>query len=134
MYRVRVSFTSIRGVARRVEASVRAICLRLYLLYSVACQPIYIGLDSAFTSRATGTRPEEHRRAARFSHDKCAINFCETAPSRPARFMRARTLSVLLHGGVTSFVHVALVKWDAAFLHKGAIVISRNLENTYLDG
>lgn len=58
---IRVSFTSIRGAARR---GVRTACLRLYLLYSVACQPIYIGLDSAFTSRATGTRPEDHRRVA----------------------------------------------------------------------
>ena len=38
--------------------------------YSVVCQPIYIGLDSAFTSQATGTRPEEHRD----SHDRNVIN------------------------------------------------------------
>jgi len=48
----------------------------LYLLYSVACQPIYIGLDSAFTSRATGIRaPRGARRA-------CAdYYFRETAKS-----------------------------------------------------
>ena len=45
-------------------------CLRLPVIPWL-CQPIYIGLDSAFTSQATGTRPEEHRD----SHDSNVINW-----------------------------------------------------------
>jgi len=47
----------------RARSRRAAVFKALYLLYSVACQPIYIGLDSAFTSRATGirARPEERR-------------------------------------------------------------------------
>lgn len=135
--RVRFSFTSIRGAARWGEARARAICLRLYLLYSVACQPIYIGLDSAFTSRATGTRPEEHRRAARFSLTiSVRLIFAKLHPrARQARFTRARARPSPSSSTLELrrlLVHVALVKRDAAFLHKGAIVISCNLENAYL--
>ena len=63
-----------------VNAAFKATC------YSVVCQPIYIGLDSAFTSQATGTRPEEHRD----SHDRNAINlwprliFAKSSPSQPS--------------------------------------------------
>lgn len=87
-----LSFYEFRGKVKCARAR-----LSLYLLYSVACQPIYIGLDSAFTSRATGTRPEEHRRGAPrrtvwFSLTiRAQLIFAKLHPrSRQARFMRAR--------------------------------------------
>lgn len=126
VFGVRVSPSrSIHGAARRARARARAQCLRLYLLYSVACQPIYIGLDSAFTSRTTGTRPEEHRQAARFSltisarlifaklHPSRAFHACTRTAPLSAFLLTVAKLRRLL-------VRVARVKRDAArFCTKG---------------
>lgn len=74
---MRQSCVFLVNIFRGGNAAFKATC------YSVVCQPIYIGLDSAFTSQATGTRPEEHRD----SHDRNVINlwprliFAKSSPS-----------------------------------------------------
>lgn len=76
-------------------------------------------------------------RRAILSHDKRAINFCETAPSRLASTFYACTLHAHVplrppssRSYVVAFTGSAR-ETSVVFLHKG-IVISRHLENAYL--
>lgn len=104
--RVRVSFTSIRGAARRGEARRGNMFKALPVIFRGVSAYLYRPRFRFYIASHRYAPQGTPARRAILSHDKRAINFCETAPSRPASTFHACTrtsLSVLLHAGVTSF-------------------------------
>lgn len=128
----------------RVFAAWPSICARAHTMFK-ALPVIFRGVSAYLYRPRFRFYIASHRYApqgtpasrAILSHDKRAINFCETAPSRPASAFHACTRMSLSPLCSTAnlcglLLHVARVKQDVMFSHKGAIVTSLHLENAYL--